>query len=180
MKTLKVDVIVVGAGPAGVAAVRALTAAGAKVALIEKVSFPRAKPCAGGLSVGALRLLDYSVTEVVREEVNECQLSCNLKTPVLIKSEKPFAAMTKRIELDALGLDAALATGCHFLVLPDIQGLKQDDHGIELLYSDIRVQSDYLVAADGASSSIRRLIYGRENKSNAIAIEANVDSACKY
>ena len=44
------DVIVVGAGPAGATAARILSAGGLSVLVVERRTFPRAKPCAGWVS----------------------------------------------------------------------------------------------------------------------------------
>jgi flavin-dependent dehydrogenase len=52
------DVIVAGAGPAGSATAALLAARGARVLLVERAVFPRAKPCAEYLSPEAGRLLD--------------------------------------------------------------------------------------------------------------------------
>jgi len=43
-------VVCVGAGPSGSLCAYLLAKAGISVALIEKKSFPRIKPCGGGLS----------------------------------------------------------------------------------------------------------------------------------
>jgi NADPH-dependent 2,4-dienoyl-CoA reductase/sulfur reductase-like enzyme len=45
--TMKYDVIIVGAGPAGSSAAYYLAAAGRKVLVLEKETFPRYKACAG-------------------------------------------------------------------------------------------------------------------------------------
>ena len=52
------DVVVVGAGPAGVAAAVTLARAGRDVTLVDKARFPRDKVCGDGLTAGALRLLE--------------------------------------------------------------------------------------------------------------------------
>lgn len=52
------DVLVAGAGPAGSATAALLAAQGARVLLVERAVFPRAKPCAEYLSPEAGRLLD--------------------------------------------------------------------------------------------------------------------------
>ena len=175
-KSVKVDVIVVGGGPAGVASVRTLTAGGARVALIEKTRFPRSKPCAGGLSAGAVRLLDYDFTTVVREKVNELRLSYKDKKPVIIKAEEPIALMTKRAEFDSLGIEAALSTECQYFVLPEISGIELRRDAVELIYPGLRIKGNYLVAADGAGSTIRRLISGQPKGAFGVAIEADVDA----
>jgi hypothetical protein len=68
------DALVVGAGPAGSAAAFRLARAGARVLLTDKARFPRDKPCGGGLTYRALRLLPFSVAPVVEEEVDVFEL----------------------------------------------------------------------------------------------------------
>ena len=52
------DVLIVGAGPAGIAAAITLTASGQNVLVIDKATFPRDKCCGDGLTTGALRILE--------------------------------------------------------------------------------------------------------------------------
>jgi len=53
-----VDVLVVGAGPAGSVAATVLARAGARVRLLDRARFPRTKLCGDTLNPGALALLD--------------------------------------------------------------------------------------------------------------------------
>jgi geranylgeranyl reductase family protein len=52
------DVIIVGAGPGGSNAARALALAGRRVLMLDRQKFPRLKVCAGWITPSALRLLD--------------------------------------------------------------------------------------------------------------------------
>ena len=53
-----VDVLVVGAGPAGVAAGIEANRHGLTTLVVDKARFPRDKTCGDGLTTGALRQLD--------------------------------------------------------------------------------------------------------------------------
>ena len=53
-----VDVVVVGAGPAGTAAAITAVARGLTVVCVDKAHFPRDKTCGDGLTANALRLLE--------------------------------------------------------------------------------------------------------------------------
>ena len=59
-----VDVLVVGAGPAGASAARTLAARGARVTLLDRAEFPRNKPCGGGISFRILRRFPYLESEL--------------------------------------------------------------------------------------------------------------------
>src|SRR5438105_2411868 len=60
------SVLVVGAGPAGATAARSLARAGISVTLLDRASFPRNKPCGGGISVRVLRRFPYLEPELAR------------------------------------------------------------------------------------------------------------------
>src|SRR5919107_6094444 len=68
MSASPVDVLVVGAGPAGSIAALVLARAGVRVRMIDRAQFPRAKLCGDTLNPGALALLDaLGVGKQVRE-----------------------------------------------------------------------------------------------------------------
>jgi flavin-dependent dehydrogenase len=54
----RVDLLVAGAGPAGVAAAITATGHGLDVVVLDPATFPRDKTCGDGLTAGALRLLE--------------------------------------------------------------------------------------------------------------------------
>ena len=68
------DVLVVGGGPAGSATAHHLAAAGAKVLLADKATFPRDKPCGGGLTTRAFMRCPVDPTPVVEEKVDIVEL----------------------------------------------------------------------------------------------------------
>ena len=52
------DVIVVGAGPAGTLAARALARRGLRLLLVDEATYPRAKACGGCLGAAAMDVLE--------------------------------------------------------------------------------------------------------------------------
>ena len=60
-----VDVLVVGAGPAGSATAIHLARSGASVLLADRARFPRDKACGGGVTGRALRQVPCDITPVV-------------------------------------------------------------------------------------------------------------------
>ena len=55
---MQVDVLVVGAGPAGIAAAITAHHHGLRTLVADKATFPRDKTCGDGLTAQALRLLE--------------------------------------------------------------------------------------------------------------------------
>jgi flavin-dependent dehydrogenase len=71
------DVAVVGAGSAGSTAAYRSSRAGARVLLDDKAGFPRDKPCGGGVTARAARLLPFSLEPVVEDRIE--RLECRLR-----------------------------------------------------------------------------------------------------
>lgn len=55
----KYDVIIIGAGPAGIAAAKTLKKVNINFCIIEKNKFPREKLCGGGLTHKSINLINY-------------------------------------------------------------------------------------------------------------------------
>src|SRR5680860_1608505 len=67
MRSCRVDVVVVGAGPAGCAAATAAAEAGREVLLLERMFVPRDKPCGDGVASRAVAALQtMGVEERIR------------------------------------------------------------------------------------------------------------------
>ena len=59
------DAVVIGAGPAGSTTGYRLAEAGISVLVVDKATFPRDKPCGGGLTMRAVRQCPIDPTPVV-------------------------------------------------------------------------------------------------------------------
>ena len=108
------DALVVGAGPAGSTAAFRLARAGARVLLVDKARFPRDKPCGGGLTVRAVRLLPFSVAPVVEEEVDVFELGLGFRRRFVRRTAAPLVVMTQRRRLDAFLVEQAQEAGVEF------------------------------------------------------------------
>ena len=59
------DAIIVGGGPSGCSCAHELIKSGKTVLMIDKSTFPRHKPCAGGITIKALKHLPFNIDHLV-------------------------------------------------------------------------------------------------------------------
>src|SRR5438132_13862154 len=105
------DVLVVGGGPAGSATAYHLVTQGLSVLLVDKATFPRDKPCGGGLTTRAFARCPVDPTPVVEELVDIVELRFRYADAVERRARRPVIAMTQRRRPDSFLLDAARGAG---------------------------------------------------------------------
>jgi len=172
------DVVIIGGGPAGNAAAYDLCQAGLKVIILEKQAFPRAKPCAGGLTTKTLHLFRYSVAPVIRRTANTLTISRGTGKQKRLTANMPVCALTVRSELDAFCLQKARDKGAEFDLIPGIRDITEENDGVTLTTRDERrFCCRYLIGADGAHSQVRKLTQQFKPNHTAVAIEATVPLA---
>jgi geranylgeranyl reductase family protein len=138
------DVLVVGGGPAGSSTAYRLAEAGASVLLVDKATFPRDKPCGGGMTARAVRLCPVDPTPVVEEEVDRVELRFRYGEAVIRRSNAPVIRMTQRRRLDAFLLDAVRERGVEVR------------EGTTIDVSS--APADVIVGADGANGTTARAV----------------------
>ena len=162
-----VDVVVVGAGPAGTAAAVTARARGLSVVCVDKARFPRDKTCGDGLTANALRLLeklgvsaaDLDATEpaFVRETVLVSPSGRRAQLP--LPTDGAYAAVVSRRLLDAALVAHARRRGVDVREGVAIEGLKQDANSVQLTLADGAVlDAAHVIAADGHWSIVRRAL----------------------
>ena len=164
---LVADVLIVGAGPAGVAAAIPLAAAGRDVVLVDKAVFPRDKCCGDGLTTLALRELELAgfdpaaVTDwqVVDAAVLRSPSGRQVHVP-LPPGPGTFAAIATRAQLDAALVEVASKAGATVLQGHGFDGtiLPEADQVVVGLGGHERVAARYVVAADGMWSPTRKAL----------------------
>ncbi|MCU1457271.1 MAG: hypothetical protein JWL73_1363 [Actinomycetia bacterium] len=161
---MELDLLVVGAGPAGTAAAITAAGLGLRVRVVDKARFPRDKTCGDGLTTGALRLLErvgldareLSSYTPVRDVVIVAPDGRRIDLPLPTRGE--YAAVVPRVELDHALVQLARRRG-----VPVDEGLAVErletngDSVVVALDSGESVEARYLVAADGHYSTVRRL-----------------------
>ena len=105
------DIAVVGAGPAGSVAAYRLASAGVRTLLVDKASFPRDKPCGGGVTGRAARLLPFSIEPVVEDVVDRIECRLHYGPRFERRARAPLAYMTQRKRLDHFLLQKAAEAG---------------------------------------------------------------------
>jgi len=152
--------LVVGAGPAGATAARTLAAAGLPVCLLDRSSFPRNKPCGGGISTRVLTRFPY-LESALRRITTHTVARLHLEGPdghsTIIESDTPAALMIRRVEYDALLVSLAVDAGATLVPGVDVVQARQDAKRVELVARDgRRFEGAFVIAADGVNSVIAR------------------------
>jgi geranylgeranyl reductase family protein len=176
VSSLTEPVIVVGAGPAGATAARALAAAGVAVRLLDRAVFPRNKPCGGGISVRVLTRFPYLAHELARiatHAVSRLYLEGPDGDSTVVNSDAPAALMIRRVEFDALLVSLAQQAGAELVTGADIVQAREDDGGVTLRARDGReFRAPVVIAADGVHSVVaRRLGINPGWSSAAVALD---------
>ena len=155
--SLTADVVVVGAGPSGCSTAWDLAVKGLRVLLLDRFEFPRKKPCAGGLTVKAVRALRYSIAPVVQKSVRNLSVSCRSRHPKLLTSIDPICHMVERAAFDLFCLKKTVAAGARFAVVKRIDVIVESHRSVSLVTESGVIRARFLVGADGAHSRVRRL-----------------------
>jgi geranylgeranyl reductase family protein len=164
---LEADVLIVGAGPAGVAAAVPLAAAGRHVVVVDKAVFPRDKCCGDGLTTLALRELEtlgfdpstVADWQVVGDAVLRSPSGREVTVP-LPSGPGTFAAVAPRLQLDAALVELAVSAGAKVLQGQGVDGTvtPHADHVVVGMDDHEPVAARYLIAADGMWSPVRKAL----------------------
>jgi flavin-dependent dehydrogenase len=162
------DVLVVGAGPAGVVAATVLARAGARVRVLDRVAFPRAKLCGDTLNPGTLailRRLDLSF-EIERDGLPIDGMRVTGEGGVSVEGRYPGGLRGRAISRSALDwslLRQAIAAGARFehgvTVRAPLVGVRRGHPAIDGVVATspggtVRLRASVTIAADGRRSAI--------------------------
>ena len=145
------DCLVVGAGPAGATAAYNLAKEGKSVLIVDRESFPRYKPCGGGVSPAIAKWFDCDFDSVVKNTVSQVKYTWKFDDPVEIqlKGVTPMW-MVNRDEFDNFLLEQAIALGAEFKGSTEVTAIKLEGESWKISTNNGDLEANYLIAADGA------------------------------
>jgi len=155
----KVDVVIIGAGPAGSVCGYLLKKAGIECLLVDHATFPRDKICGGGLSPKSWKLLEelipgikyeYNPIRKLRLIVEE-KHRCDFETAIELR-------LVKRKEFDNQLVELYQSIGGEFMQGSFLSYEEQADGLVVTLKSGEQIACRYLVGADGSTSSVRHFL----------------------
>jgi geranylgeranyl reductase family protein len=168
------DVLIVGAGPAGSTAAYRLAREGASVLLTDKATFPRDKPCGGGLTMRAVRLLPFSVEPVVEDRTTRVRFGLDFTRRFERRLDEPLVLMTQRTRLDAFLVEQAAAAGAEVRDGARVTGLVAGADGVQATVDGRKVAANHAFLADGANGTSTRAVGLDDGRDYGVALEANV------
>lgn len=171
------DVLIVGAGPAGSSAAYDLASGGISTLLVDRQLLPRTKPCGGAVTIKALKAMRFSIDPIVRNRASGLLLGIDGGTCSTFSGSRDIAAMTLRTELDHYLLERAIAHGAQFRKINRIMAIEEKEDHVLLTTTGSRIRSKFLIGADGANSTVRRMVFGGHSIQLAFAIEGRVPAS---
>src|SRR5689334_4455080 len=156
---IHVDVLIVGAGPAGSFAAELLASRGVKVALFDGRPPGEPKACGGGVTAKALKAWPHLLNASGRT-IDELDLYSPSGKRLHLKLEQPFAVYS-RLALDGYIRERAREAGAQvFSEKISARTIKKTDGAWRIKSDSGEWTGQVLIAADGANSGIAKMLAG--------------------
>jgi geranylgeranyl reductase len=163
---IETDILIVGGGPAGATLAKYLSNSNVKNILIQRnLNFK--KPCGGGIRLDAFT--DFALdTSLIKKYVDTILLVYKAKTVHVDISQTPIAVVERK-EFDGYLRAEAQKSGTTLYEAAFVSLEIFDGYVISTIKKEdeyLQIKSNYLIAADGVNSKIRKIINGESVPSN--------------
>lgn len=169
------DVVILGGGPAGIAAATILSGAGVSTALIEKNIYPREKTCAGILTQKAISFLEENFSlHKIEQSFSSNQVTAMYQRNNMgqFKVQLPFFLVQRQI-FDFELLNICRKKGTH--IMEGLTAIKLFPNENKIILSNNQsLVYKFLIAADGVFSLTRKQL-GLVNVPTAFCIQDTIE-----
>ena len=171
------DVVIIGAGPSGIAAGHNIINNKLSCCIIDKQVFPRNKLCAGGVTQKTFELLkSLNLGQEFKGEntIISKSVSIYLKDKYITDIEcKGNTYLVDRFEFDEYLVRAYEKKGGKLLENTKIKNIDTENN-IITLYDNQNIKFKYIIGADGAVGITRSLV-DKDIKPNGFCLQVDVD-----
>ena len=176
MAATPVDVVIVGAGPAGTTAAYELAVHGVRVLILEKTPFPRYKVCGAGLTHKILQEIPYSLDPVIETTIRSVRFSYRFDEVFTRMSEVPLMYCTMRDRLDSYMLEKAVESGARVIFGEQVTGIIRQADQVIVSTRSGEYPARLVVGADGVSGIVSRAAGLRKDIDLGLAWEAELET----
>ncbi|MEM9770787.1 MAG: geranylgeranyl reductase family protein [Cyanobacteria bacterium P01_D01_bin.73] len=151
------DCIVIGAGPGGSAAAIALAQQNRQVLLLEKDSWPRDRPCGGGVAPAAGHYFNFDLSPAINNTLTQLQLSWKFgdTIDVDVQTAEPLWSVDRRVFDDFL-VQQAIAQGVTFQANCPATNAQYSGDRWTIATPNATYSAPYLIGADGPNGPSAR------------------------
>ncbi|PIE66545.1 MAG: monooxygenase [Desulfobacterales bacterium] len=149
------DILIIGAGPAGLACAKVLAENGLKVVVVERKPSVGPKVCAGGITYSGL--IKHIPPEYIEKEFPE-QHIFTPRQRLTVAESAPIIATIDREQIGQWMKQQALASGAK--ILTGAQAVQIDGQKVLVQHGKKTkpISTNHLIGADGANSIVRRYL----------------------
>ncbi|NOR82341.1 MAG: geranylgeranyl reductase family protein [Ardenticatenales bacterium] len=163
------DLIIIGGGPSGSSAARIAGKSNLDTLLIEKESFPRYKPCGGGLSEQAMSYLDFAVPDHILER-NVYGARVHYRNWKIEQQKKyRIAATVSRSVFDGYLLHKAEETKIKVNYSEKVLDIIEHQSHVDVISDKDTYRAKFAIIAEGSSGKLKNTIR-RKDRENEFAV----------